>query len=146
MLPPAPAPVRRSRPQALRHPPLRADRPVPRPVAPEETESLRPRGVAGALFPPREEMLPERPADEHTAVTLPPARDSASLGRRRRHRPEREFLVLFGIASALAVGAMAYGGPESGGLDDGDFFLAVTLLLSCLVLVGVGFGARFLKP
>jgi hypothetical protein len=140
MLTPAPGPLRRTRPRHLRHPLPQADKPVPRPAFSDDTLSLRPQAVSGALFrPPTRET-----EDERTGITLPPRRfPSRTHGQsgRRLAPAEKEFLALFGVALGLGTAALGFGQ-----LSRGDLLLSGIVLLSGLGLLGLGYAARRHRP
>ena len=140
MLTPAPAPLRRTRPRRHRRPLFPAERPAPRPVLPDDTQSLRPQAVAGALFKPPPLQPPAPREDERTGVTLPPLRSPSRApgGSRRLGAPEREFLALFVIALGLEGAALLLGRDE---LSPADLLLSGAALLSGLGLLVLGHAA-----
>ena len=137
--PQAPAPLRRTRPRTLR-PPFGVETPAPLPAPSDETESLKPQAVPGALFSPPPAPIGKK-EEERTAVTLPPARSKSLLdrGRGRLAAPEREFLALFGIALGLELSALFL---DRTAVSDGDLLLSGAVLLSGLCLLALGCAAR----
>jgi hypothetical protein len=140
LYPQAPAPLRRTRPRPLR-PPFGGDKPAPLPAPPDETESLKPQAVAGALFSPAPARA-RKEEEERTAATLPPVRSQKGLlgrGRGRFAGPEREFLALFAVALGLELSALFL---DRTAVSEGDLLLSGAILLSGLCLLALGCAAR----
>jgi hypothetical protein len=140
---PAPVPLRRPGFQGPRHPLPRVKRPVPRPACPDDTQSLGPQAVTGALFAP---TAPAK-ADESTGITLPPAHSRGRMhGRSGRPgplgAPERELLAALLLALVLSAAALAYSRMAPGALSATDLVLAGAVLLSGLGLLALGTSSR----